>query len=107
MANENRTGEVVSLALIAGSDGAVRDVEFVDCQVNGPALIVPRDSEFTDCGWDTNDVEALLWEIAPSRTIVIGPVLVERCRFLACRFTRVGIAGPAAAITQWRESLAP
>jgi hypothetical protein len=107
MANENRTGEVVNLALLASNDGAVRDVEFVDCQINGPAVIFARgQSAFTHCQWDAADgADSLLWEIAPGRNAIVGAVLVEDCRFVDCRMTRVGIAGPPDVIALWRADL--
>jgi hypothetical protein len=98
------TGEVIRLALIADTDATVRDREFADCQINGPAVMVAHSCEFTNCGWD-GEPESLFWEIPPPRSLVIGAVLVQGCRFIGCRFSGVGIAGPPDAIAKWRKGL--
>ena len=98
------TGEVVRLALLADHDATIRYREFADCQINGPAVMVAQGCEFTNCGWD-GEPDRLFWEIPSPRAMVIGAVLLQDCRFIGCRFSGIGIAGPPEAIAKWREGL--
>ena len=105
MAENYYTGEIIRIALVADQNGAIRDAEFADCHITGPAVILPRGCEFTGCSFD-GDVDAILWEVPATRREVVGPVLVDGCRFVGCRFMLVGIAGAPDAIADFRQGLA-
>jgi hypothetical protein len=97
---------VVRLADLVGSGTVLDGFTFVGCQVNGPALILPRDSVFASNDFDSPTPDALLWEIAPERPEVVGVIEVTNCTFERCRFAHVGIAGPPTVIAHFRSSLA-
>jgi hypothetical protein len=96
------TGEVIRIALVAGDEAAIRDKEFADCDIHGPGILYLGDGATLDGGtWD-GPLDALLWEIPPGRSVVIGAIHVENSSFIGCRFTNVGIAAHAAAVPQIR-----
>jgi hypothetical protein len=99
---ENYTGEVIRLALLAGGEGAIRDKEFADCDLHGPAvLFLGDDATVSRCQWD-GDMDSVLWVIPANRTRITGAIHVERTTFVGCRFRKVGIAVPEAAVAQVR-----
>jgi hypothetical protein len=49
------------------------------------------------------DSSALLWEIPPSRPVVVGCIEAKGCTFDGCTFANVGIAGPPDLIKAMRE----
>ena len=96
------TGEVIRIALVAGDAAAVRDKEFADCDVHGPAvLFLGEGTAIESCGWD-GDFDAIVWELSANRQRIIGAIHVENSSFVGCRFRNVGIAVPKAAIPQIR-----
>jgi hypothetical protein len=99
MAIEN---QVIRLAELPGDEPRISDMEFEKCHFQGPAVIVPTGCEFSFNTFDAPSEDALLWEVPPSRTEVVGAILVERCRFTNCRFMGIGIAGPPDTIAQFR-----
>jgi len=95
MATTEFAGEVVRLALLAGNGSTIRDHQFTDCDVHGPAVVFGGD--FVHTRFD-GEAHALIWEFAPTQTGVIGAILLENCRFVGCRFHNVGmIASPGEA----------
>jgi hypothetical protein len=97
---------VVRLCELVGTGTVLEGFTFVGCQVEGPAVLLPRDSVFASNDFDAPSTDALLWEIAPKRPEVVGVIEVANCTFERCRFSRVGIAGPPAVIEHFRASLA-
>jgi hypothetical protein len=97
---------VVRLADLAESGTLLDGFTFVGCQVNGPAVILPRDSVFAGNDFDSPTQDALLWEISPERSEVVGAIEVTNCTFERCRFAHVGVAGPPPVIAHFRASLA-
>lgn len=68
--------------------------EFSNCRVIGPAILVPLGgTAFVSCGWDAPNVDAIFWEIAPGRELVIGAIAAVDCTFSGCSFQGVGLAG--------------
>lgn len=109
MARDDRYYEdrVVRLADLVGTGTVLDGFTFVGCQVNGPVVILPRDSVFAGNDFSSPTPEALLWEISPGRTEVVGVVEVANCTFERCRFSHVGVAGPPPVIEHFRASLGP
>jgi hypothetical protein len=93
------TGEVVRIALVAGDEGTIRDAEFVDCDIHGPAVISGA-GRFASCKWVEGDFDSVIWPIPPQRQRLTGVVVLEGCSFVGCRFHNVGIATPEAAIPE-------
>src|SRR4051794_36394802 len=105
MSTNQYTGEVVRIANLAGPDATIRDTEFADCQINGPAILAPVGPlDLNNCTFD-GDIDALFWELAPGQAL-IGAVLLDGCRFIGCRFSLVGLVGDAEAIAKLRAGFA-
>ena len=95
---------VIRVAELAGEEGRLEGFVFRNCDLKGPAVLVPQGSNFAS----TNLIgapDALLWEIPPDRPEVIGAILVRNCTFESCTFLNLGLAGPPDFVKQVRESL--
>ena len=92
---EQFENEVIRPALIAGDEGVIRDMAFERCVIQGPAVLVLVDDVAMEHNRFDGDKAAIFWEIGPDRPGVIGAIGLEDCRFVGCRFTQIGIAGPA------------
>jgi hypothetical protein len=97
---------VVRLSELVGTGSVLDGFTFVGCQLNGPAVILPRDSVFASNNFNSPNPAALLWEISPKRSEVVGVIEVRNCTFERCQFSNVGIAGPPKLIKHFRASLA-
>jgi hypothetical protein len=91
--------EVVRLALVAGDEGVIREMEFIDCQIKGPAVVL-----LSGCRLSHNNIRgdqsALRWDVDPARSRVIGAVLIENCVFTGCTFENVGFTGSVELLDQ-------
>ena len=85
--------DVIRICEMAVTEDVIRDKSFENVQLIGPAVIAFQGCSLDHCTFEGNP-EAMLWELPPERTYVLGAVLFENCRFLNCRFTRMGITGP-------------
>jgi hypothetical protein len=95
---DTHTAEVIRIALLAGDEGAIRDTEFVDCDIHGPAVLYSAEGgKISSCSWD-GDFDSVIWALGPTRQRIVGAVALERCSFVGCRFRNVGLAVPEAAI---------
>jgi hypothetical protein len=89
--------EVVRIAELTVNSSTLQDLEFSNCRIIGPAVLVLLDNvTIAHCSWDAPGFDAIYWEVPPERGFVVGAVGVARCTFSNCRFEQVGIAGPAA-----------
>lgn len=87
--------EVVRVADLTVNTNTLEGVEFSNCQIVGPAILVPMGAcSFVSCTWP-GSVSAIFWEIPAERTHVIGAVAAMDCIFSGCRFVEVGLAGDA------------
>ncbi len=86
--------QVVRLSELAtAAPPIIRDAEFVDCDVHGPAVVgLISHVTFEQCGFDAPP-EALFIP-AEDRTYV-GIIGLENVRFFRCRFHGVGLLAPA------------
>jgi hypothetical protein len=97
--------EVVRIALVAGDECTVTDMTFDGCDIKGPAVLFLReDVGFVGSNFRGN-ADALLWEIPPERTQIIGAIEVARCKFNGCTFEGVGFAGPREFTEMMRASV--
>ncbi len=70
-------------------------LNFLNCRIVGPAVLVPLgETQILHCGFDASGVEAVYWEIPPSRTEIVGAVGLQDCTFSNCTFVLIGLAGP-------------
>jgi hypothetical protein len=96
--------EVVRITELVGDEGILESFEFTNCHIKGPAvLVVQGESRFVNNDL-RGDWDAILWEIPPSRSEVIGAILVKDSTFEGCTFTNVGLAGPPEFVKRMRES---
>lgn len=95
---------VIRVAEFAGELGVLDGFVFVGCDLKGPAVLVPQGSNFANSNL-IGAPDALLWEIPPERTEVIGAILARNCTFEDCTFVNVGLAGPHDFVQQVRQSL--
>jgi hypothetical protein len=82
----------------------LEDLTFQNCRIIGPAVLVPQSSDFLHCAWD-GELDALFWEVPPTRTFIIGGVGVTRCTFSSCTFTMIGLAGTSELRAQMEADL--
>ena len=94
MAGNRFQGQVVRIALFAGDPGVIRDATFERCHIKGPAVMVPIGKTVMEHNRFDGTADALLWEIPPERSKVIGAIALENCTFTECHFMNIGIAGP-------------
>jgi hypothetical protein len=85
--------DVVRLADLTVNSSTIDGITFVGCQILGPAVLVPISSTIVGCTWDAPDVNALFWEIASDRPVVVGAIAAVGCTFSSCKFSEVGLAG--------------
>jgi len=98
--------EVVRIADLAGHDGIVAGHVFTECQILGPAVLAALEGtvNFEEVSFDVQSVDAMLWEVPPAKTLV-GATGLRHVTFTRCRFSLVGIVGPAAELDRWRRAL--
>ena len=94
--------KVVRLADLAIAADEIAEQVFEDCEIVGPAVIVPTGSQFRDCTWE-GDLDALLWRLAPGQNRVIGAIKVSNCLFERCRLRRIGVAGTDEALETFKR----
>ena len=76
-------------------------VTFESCEIIGPAVLLPRNTEFRSCQFDG---PRILWSVEPGR-YYIGAIAVDDCLFDRCRFRRVGLAGTDDFVRMMTEQL--
>jgi hypothetical protein len=81
----------VKIADLADGEGWVIGQTFEDCEIDGPAVLVPSDNITIEACKFPGPFERFAWPL-PDRP-VFGPVGLRDCTFRRCTFThRVGIA---------------
>jgi hypothetical protein len=101
-ADDHYRNLLMRISDLAVTDDFIDGITFENCQIVGPAVLLPLEN----CTFRSNtfegDEEAILWELRPPRTRVLGVIALRSCVFVGCRFTRIGIAGPPELIAQFR-----
>jgi hypothetical protein len=91
----NRTiyeDRVLKLAdLVARNTNRIENVTFINCQVNGPAVLFTEGGEVNNCTFDAPGMEFVVWAIPPDEPKV-GGIHTVNCIFESCRFSMIGIA---------------
>jgi hypothetical protein len=86
--------EVVRIAELTVNTSTLENMEFSNCRIIGPAvLVLLGEVNMLHATWDAPDLDAVFWEVPPTREVVVGAVGVLRCTFSNCRFEQVGVAG--------------
>lgn len=83
----------------------IQDKTFVDCDLNGPAVLGPMSNAVRmigiSVGMDASaDPSDLFLEIGPDR-FLFGVIGLDRCEFNGCRFNRTGFAVSREMKEQW------
>jgi hypothetical protein len=87
--------QVVRIADLTVNTSMLDGYRFSNCRIIGPAVLALLDGvELISCGWDAPGLDAVFWEVPPTRGPVVGAVGVANCTFSNCTFTLVGVAGP-------------
>jgi hypothetical protein len=87
--------EVVRIADLTLNTSVLEGYEFSNCRIIGPAVLALLDDvSIIGCTWDTPGLDALFWEVPPTRPVVMGAVGVSKCQFSNCNFELIGVAGP-------------
>ena len=81
----------------------VSDTDFENCQIVGPAVVVLLGEGTIAESTFIGNPDAMLWPVPPARQEVIGVIPITNCNFVRCRFEKIGIAGPEAALAPFRE----
>jgi len=97
--------EVIRTAELAGDEGIIEGATFTGCVIKGPAVLVLQGTSKLVGNEFEGEIDAILWEILPTRTEVVGAILVKDCVFEGCNFTNVGVAGPPDFIGRMRQNL--
>lgn len=74
----------------------IEDRSFVDCRLEGPAVIaILSGCQFvrTDFGYPGDDLGRIVWR-TESRKGVVGALPFRNCRFEGCSFFATGFTGP-------------
>lgn len=88
---EYRSQEIRVSDLTVDGD-LISDARFDHCELIGPAVLALLDEvTMTDPKFDAPGPEALFWPVEKGR-IVMGAVGLLRVEFVACTFTRIGLA---------------
>ena len=107
MANDKTYEDrVLRITELVDIDGLLDGFTFINCEISGPAIIIPSGSQIT--GADTGaPANAFLWEIplVEGRLQKVGAILAQNCVFERCRFRNVGLAGPTDFVREFRQSM--
>ena len=80
------------MSQLAGDRGLIENMQFINCHLMGPAVIVPIACTFTS----TNIAEAaadVIWEVDIEHRAPIGAIALKDCELVSCRTTNIGFAG--------------
>lgn len=98
-------GSVVRIADFTVTSPTIEGHTFEDCLLIGPAVLaVTGSSTISDCSFD-GEIDALLWELPPTRASIIGAIEARDCVFLRCRFQQIGFTGPTEFVEMFRSAL--
>jgi len=87
--------EVVRIAQLTVNTVILEGLTFQNCRIIGPAVLVPQgQTSLVHCGFDTPNVDAVFWDIPPTRSFVVGAIAIVDCTFSSCTFSQIGLGGP-------------
>lgn len=83
--------EVVRVADLFTTQDVLDDLEFENCLLFGPGVVLPVGAHFDSCSFEGTPA-SLAWPI-PSGGMIVGAFVFRNARFYRCRFLRLGFAG--------------
>jgi hypothetical protein len=108
VARQTHTREVFRLpdllTVAPGPDYIISNRNFQDCDFHGPAVFAVISGVNLSGPHINGDLEAVLWEIPPSRTQIIGAFGLRNCDILGCSFTNIGFAGAPEMVRDFRAA---
>lgn len=93
MQQHEYTSQVVRITDLAVTRDVIEGVNFVDCHIIGPAVLLPLgEIGMNDCQFPA-DRDVIFWRVDPEHPDVMGAIGISNCSFERCRFDRIGMAG--------------
>lgn len=85
----------------------IRNKEFHDCDIVGPAVLLPARVSFRNITTHgaPGGIESILWPINPSAERMTGAIGIDQCRFENCLFIDIGFAGNTDILDSFRTSV--
>lgn len=105
MPTQTFANQLIRISELAVTSSIIRDTEFRNCVIYGPAILTPMDGTSLVESYFTSALDEMLWEILPGRETVVGVIALERCTMSGCRFVEIGFAGPQAFLEKFREGI--
>ncbi len=84
----------VRIADLTVNSVVIEGYEFSNCRILGPAVLIASGGEMNACTFEAPGVDAVFWEVPPSRILIVGAVQVVNCVFSNCTMSGIGLAGP-------------
>jgi death-on-curing family protein len=92
-------GGRLSLAALTSPNGLMENIDATEVTITGPGVLILQENVAISGGsihTGDGNIEAIWWELDPSRTgVIMGAVGVRNCSFSECHFVGTGIAGTA------------
>ncbi len=80
---------------------------FEDVRLLGPAVVYVRNGAMIECQFNYDgNLESILWEIQPHRTVITGAIVLLDCTFRRCEFNGIGFAGEPNILAKMRRLIA-
>ena len=102
-------GKVLRLTDLLDGRPIISDRVFVDCDIYGPAVLLPNATSVTmrqNVFFADAPLDSLFFVLPSGRSLSDGMIGVENCVFDRCRFINVGIAGTQQAVDLFRKAFA-
>lgn len=99
----NRNFRIMELV---DTDNVIRKRTIEDCTLFGPGVLVQtgHGPNYFIEGTLVGEEDSFFWELAPDQQAVQGAIGIENCTFRNCRFSEIGVAGPAHFVRQWKAA---
>lgn len=86
------SGELISLTEFVSKSDPIEGIDFVDCQIVGPAVLTPFGCSFIDSAWQ-GAAGSFAVEVISGTPVLAGSIIVSDCTFTRSVFRRVSVAG--------------
>jgi len=96
--------QIVYLQDLAREEVGFFKRHFENVIIRGPGIIYADGCKFENCTWAAESVESMLWSLETDRRKAVdGAIGFLQCRFIKCRFERVGITGTPELLDKFRS----
>jgi hypothetical protein len=91
---------LIRLPDLAVTDDVLTGLTFENCELVGPAVIVPLGTTaIRGCNWAGDP----LWVIPNDHTELVGAIGLQDCHLVGCRMRQIGLAVPERDVDQVRR----